>query len=141
MKLLVPTAVVAVLLTCGAVAFAAYDVRMVGVVFDPGAEQIKVTETITGDESVMYRFRPHKGQTLHVRLETDSDHTAFIVYAPGKWPGKVLHDSDESGAMEYRGEVGKTGPHAVSVFQSQRAIEQGLSSEFELLLEVTGSPE
>ncbi len=139
MKLLARAAVVISLSAFAALALSAYDVRMVGVVFDPGAEQIEVTETITGDESVMYRFRPKEGQTLHVRLEADNDHTDFIVYAPGKWPGKVLHDSDADGTMEYRGKVNRTGPHAVSVFQSQRALEAGLTSRFKLLLEVTGS--
>ena len=141
MKLFSRAAVFAALSVSAVLALAAYNVRMVGVVFDPGSDQLKVTEKITGDESVMYRFRPKEGQILRVRLDPENDHTDFIVYAPGKWPGKVLHDSDASGTMEYEGTVTQTGPHAVSVFQSQRAVTDGLTSEFELLIEVSGSAE
>ena len=141
MKLFSRAAVFATLTIYAVLALGAYDVRMVGVVFDPGSDQLKAAEKITGDESVMYRFRPKEGQVLRVRLDPDNDHTDFIVYAPGKWPGKVLHDSDASGIMEYEGVVTQTGPHAVSVFQSQRAVADGLTSEFELLIEVTGSSE
>lgn len=117
---------------------AAYDVRMVGIVFDPGADSADITDTITGDESVMYRFRPKEGQTLRVRLDADNDHTDFIVYAPGKWPGLVLHDTEESGRFEYEGRVGQTGFHAVSVFQGEDAVAEGRTSGYELVIEVTG---
>ena len=140
MKLFSRAAVFATLSLYAVLALGAYDVRMVGVVFDAGSDQLKTTDKITGDESVMYRFRPKEGQVLRVRLKPDNDHTSFIVYAPGKWPGKVLHDSDSSGVMEYEGTITQTGAHAVSVFQSQRAVAEGLTSGFEVLIEVSGSP-
>ena len=106
-------AVFATLSVYAVLAVGAYDVRMVGVVFDPGSDQLKTTDKITADESVMYRFRPKEEQLLRVRLKPDNDHTNFIVYAPGKWPGKVLHDSESSKVMEYEGTVTQTGAHAV----------------------------
>lgn len=119
-----------------AAALAAYDVRMFGVVFDDSAETFETSDKITADESVMYRLRPKEGQNLRVRLTPDNNHTDFIVYAPGKWPGEVLHDSETTGTYEYSGRVNKTGPHAVSVFQSQQAIAEGMTAEYELLIEV-----
>jgi len=127
---------IALLATCPVLAIGAYDVRVVGVVFDRGADQMEVADTIEGNESVMYRLRPKEGQAFRVRLSADNDHTDFIVYAPGKWPGKVLHDSDASGVMEYEGVVTKTGPHAVSVFQSPQAVEQQSTSNYKLIIEV-----
>lgn len=120
-----------------ATALAAYNVRMVGVVFDAGADTFESSDKLTADESVMYRFRPKEGQNLHVRLSPDNDHTDFIVYAPGKWPGEVLHDSEATGIYEYSGTVNRTGPHAVSVFQSQDAIADNLTGRYELLIELT----
>lgn len=129
--------VAALLAMFTALASAAYDVRMVGIVFDPGSDTAELADQITGDESVMYRFRPREGQILQVSLRPENDHTQFIVYAPGKWPGDVLHDSERSGSRDYRGRVDKDGFHAVSVFQDQAAIAEGRTSRYELVIRLT----
>lgn len=83
------------------------------------------------------RFRPKEGQNLHVRPSPDNDHTDLIDYAPGKWPGGVLHDSEAIGIYEYSCTVTRTGAHPVSVFQTQDAIADNLTGRYQLLIDLT----
>ena len=131
------TIAAALLMTTAALAFAAFDVRMVGIVFDSGSDSAEVTDAITGDEAVMYRFRPKMGQRIEVSLESDSDDAEFTVYAPGKWPGEVLHDSATDGSREFEGRIDRDGFHAVTVYQNQEAVSAGRTARYELEISLT----
>ncbi len=110
------------------------NVRMVGVVFDHGHDTAEITDEITGDESVMYRFRPKVGQIIHVSLRPNNQRTEFKLYAPGKWPGEELHDSKSSGSREFKGRVTKDGFHAILVSQDQGASKEGETASYDLVI-------
>ncbi len=115
-------------------AVAGDNVRMVGVVFDRGADTAEIADKITGDESVMYRFKANDGQFLQVSLRPDNQHTDFILYAPGKWPGEELHDSRATGSREFEGRLVKDGFHAVLVTQGGGANGGGKTSKYDLVI-------
>lgn len=97
MKHFAGIAAVAAFALFAATAFAK-DTRVVGLVFDKGAETATIPDETKGDEPVMYRFRAKKGQSLSVTLNPGSQNVDFIFYGPGKWPGRVMHDSAASGS-------------------------------------------
>ena len=105
--------------------FAGDNVRMVGLVFDRGHDTAEIADELSGDESVMYRFRPKVGQFIHVSLRPNNQHTEFKLYAPGKWPGEEMHDSKASGSREFKGRVEKDGFHAILVSREQGASGEG----------------
>lgn len=121
-------------------AHAAEDIRMVGVAFHKGADTADIADRLTGKESVMYRFRAKNGQLLQVSLLPKDRQTDFILYAPGKWPGRVLHDSTTGGTREFKARVDSDGVHAVKVFQRAGASPQGQAAEFELVIKLTDTP-
>ncbi len=125
---------VALLTLVAGLASAAYDVRMVGIVFDDGADTAELSDSITGDESVMYRFRAKDGQRLRVVLRPGNDNTHFILYAPGKWPGEVRHDSERGDGYEFDGRIDRDGFHAVTVFQEPDASRAGRRASYELVI-------
>jgi len=97
------------------------DTRMVGVVFHKGADTAHVVDEIKGDQPVMYRFKPAKGQALTVELRPKDQNTEFVLFAPGKWPGTELHDSAAKGSRQYSGKVDRDGMHAVLVSRAAGA--------------------
>ena len=107
------------------------DTRMVGLVFDPGAETAEITDEIAGSESVMYRFKGKPGQDLRVSLRPNNQRTEFVLYAPGKWPGEEMYRSKTGGSREYQGELHKEGMHAVQVFQTGSADQ---TSNYDLVI-------
>jgi hypothetical protein len=117
MKHFARIATVAVFALFAASAFAK-DTRVVGLVFDKGAETATIPDEIKGDEPVMYRFRAKRGQSLAVALKPLNRNTDFILCGPGKWPGTVMHDSAASGSQRFEGKVASDGPHAVLVSRS-----------------------
>lgn len=137
MKPLARYALAGLLTTFTAIAFAAYDIRMVGLVFDDGAPTAELADQITGDEAVMYRFRPRQGQLIEVSLKSDSDDAEFTLYAPGKWPGEIMHDSATDGDYDFRGRIDKDGFHAITVYQDQDAVRAGRSARYELNIKLS----
>jgi len=127
--------IAAVTLALAATVAHAKDTRMVGLVFDKGAETARVPDEIKGDEPVMYRFRAKKGQSLSVALNPENRNTGFILYGPGKWPGTVMHDSAASGSFEFSGKAQSDGPHAVLVSRSAGG-NTGEPARFELTITV-----
>ncbi len=117
MKYLARSAAIALFALFAASAFAR-DTRVVGVVFDKGAETAQITDEIKGDEPVMYRFRAKKGQFLSVTLNPKNQNADFILYGPGKWPGTVMHDSAASGSRQFDWKAQSDGSHAVLVSRS-----------------------
>lgn len=134
MRLLSHVTTAVLLAAFAAHAYPAEDIRMVGVAFHKGADTADIADKLTGKESVMYRFRAKNGQFLQVALRPKDQQTDFILYAPGKWPGQELHNSETVGSREYKGRVDRDGVHAVKVFQRQNASLQGQASEFELVI-------
>ena len=128
-----PKTTAALLALITAAAFAD-NTRMVGVVFDPGADTAELSDELKGDESVMYRFRPSRGQVLTVSLSAEDPDTAFIVYAPGKWPGDELHNSKTDGSREYEGEIDRNGPHAVLVFRDGETTDEEENAKYDLAI-------
>ncbi len=80
MKHFARIATVAVFALFAASAFAK-DTRVVGLVFDKGAETATIPDEIKGDEPVMYRFRAKRGQSLAVALKPLNRNTDFILCA------------------------------------------------------------
>ena len=107
------------------------NTRMVGLVFDPGADTAEITDEITGSESVMYRFKGRPGQDLKVSLRPNNRHTEFLLYAPGEWPGEEMYNSKAGGSREYRGELYRDGMHAIQVYQPGNA---GQTSKYDLVI-------
>ena len=107
------------------------NTRMVGLVFDPGADTAEITDEISGAETVMYRFKGAPGQDLRVSLRPNNQHTEFLLYAPGKWPGDEMYNSHAGGNREYRGELYRDGMHAIQVYQTGGA---GQVSKFDLVI-------
>jgi len=112
----------------------ANDTRMVGLVFDPGADTAEITDQITGSESVMYRFQAKHGESIHVSLRPDNQHTEFVLYAPGNWPGEKMYESKAGGSREYRGKLYRDGMHAIQVFQTGDASLGRLTSKYDLVM-------
>ena len=110
------------------------DIRMVGVVFDPGADTIEITDEITGPGSVMYRFEGEPGEMLQVSLRPDDQRTEFVLYAPGRWPGEEMYDSRTGGSRDFRGELYRDGMHAIQVIQTGGAADEARTSRFDLVI-------
>lgn len=134
MSLLLRRHAFGLLATCAMTACVASNDRMAGLVFDPGADTAELADQISGDESVMYRFQAKDGQFLSVSLQSDSEDTEMVVYAPAEWPGDVLFNSETSGGREYEGSINTDGVHAVKVFQNQEASKQGAISTYEVVI-------
>ena len=110
------------------------NTRMVGLVFDPGADTAEITDEITGSESVMYRFKGKPGQDLRISLRPNNQRTEFVLYAPGKWPGEEMYNSKAGGSREYRGQLYRDGMHAIQVFQAGNASSGGQISKYDLVI-------
>ena len=134
MKNIAKTAAAALLALFAASALAK-DTRMVGLVFDKGAETAQIPDEIKGDEAVMYRFRAKKGQSLAVALTPRNQNANFILYGPGKWPGTVMHDSAASGSYQFDGKAQSDGPHAVLVSRNPGS-DKGEPAKFDLAITV-----
>jgi hypothetical protein len=92
--------------------------RLVGAVFDKGAQTTRIADGIEGNQPVMYRFKPKKGQLVAVELRPRNQDTEFVLFAAGKWPGTELHGSAAKGSRQYSGQVDGDGMHAILVSQS-----------------------
>jgi hypothetical protein len=114
----IATTAVATLLALFDVTALARDIRMVGVAFERGAETAQITDEVKADEPVMYRFRAATGQDFAFVLSPKNRNVDLILYAPGKWPGTELHNSAAAGRLQYAGQVGRDGVHAVLVSRS-----------------------
>ncbi len=112
------------------------DVRMVGVVFDRGADTFETTDTIAGKESVMYRFKGKDGQYIRVSLRPNNQHTDFVLRAPGKWPGEEMYNSQAGGGREYEGQLYRDGFHSITVFQGR----SGGTSQYDLVVTLSDAP-
>ncbi len=129
------TVPVAAVLALASMHASADDTRMVGVVFDKGADTIEIADEVQADESVMYRLRAKEGQVLSVSLRPLDENTEFILYGPGKWPGEELHSSATDGRYDYRGQCRREGPYAVLVSRTPASAgREDEAARFELVL-------
>lgn len=127
----------AILLLAFSTAFATpfpKDTRVVGVVFDKGADTVKIPDETKRDAPVMYRVRAKKGQTLTIILSPENQNADFVLYAPGKWPGVVRHDSGAAGNRHYSGQIDSDGVYAIVVSPSPEGRDQGEPAKYELTI-------
>ena len=141
MKQIIST-VVLLMLTVSMVFASAFprDTRVVGVVFDPGEDTINIADETKTDAPVMYRFRATQGQSLSVALSTESEKADFKLYAPGKWPGIVIHDSGAGDGLHFKGKIEQDGAYAVVVSPSTKGKNQGASAKFDLMITLKSAP-
>ncbi len=108
--------------------------RVVGVVFDPGQDTINITDETKSEAPVMYRMRASHGQSLTVTLIPENQDADFALYAPGKWPGTLIHDSGAGDGLQFKGQIEQEGAHAVVVVPSTRGGTQLDSAKYELVI-------
>jgi hypothetical protein len=110
------------------------DTRVVGLAFDKGGKTITIPDEATRAAPVMYRFKAAKGQSLSVVLKSANQDAEFRLYAPGKWPGELVHDSAASGNRQYNARIDRDGTHAVVVAPGAGAGDTGAPVRFELVI-------
>jgi len=129
--------IIAMLLFTLSTAFAApfpRDTRVVGVGFEPGTDTTSITDETRSDAPVMYRFSAKKGHILTVVLKPENQNADFVLYAPGKWPGEVRHDSATVGNRQFTGDIERAGVYAVVVSPSPREGDKGAPVKFDLTI-------
>jgi hypothetical protein len=82
----------------------------------------------------MYRVRAKEGQTLTVILSPENQNADFVLYAPGKWPGVVRHDSGAAGNRQYSGKIDSDGVYAIVVSPSPKGLDQKVTAKCELTI-------
>jgi hypothetical protein len=114
--------------------------RTVNLAFPAGSTGTTVTETLTGEEMVLYRVGAEAGQTMAVTLETSNPAAYFNVYEPGRGPGDNAFVIGQltNPLNAWRDVLPTSGEYTVAVYLIRAAARRGESAEITLDVFVTG---
>lgn len=114
------------------------DIRTETVKFESGTSGAKITDQITGYESVLYRLGASAGQQMAVRLTATNASTYFNLYVPGKGPGDEAMFIGAITGNTFEGTLPASGDYGISVFLYRNAARREETSDFTLEISIDG---
>ncbi len=124
-------AIILALATSSMVAFA-QDARDESVQFAPGTSSAIIKETITGYQSVNYKFGAKAGQHMVVVLKTDNGSNYFNIFVPGKGPGDEAMFIGSQRGDHYEGTLPADGEYTVQVYLMRNAARRNEKAKYTL---------
>jgi len=124
-------AITFVLVTLSMVVFA-QDTRNELVRFAPGTSSETIKETITGYQSVNYKFGAKAGQHMVVILKTDNGSNYFNIFVPGKGPGDEAMFIGSTLGDRYDGTLPADGEYTVQVYLMRNAARRNEKANYTL---------
>ena len=127
------------LVLAGTVAIAQGDIRTERVQFARGAESAVVEGSITGYQTVDYRFGASAGQTMNVSLATDKGANYFNVLAPGETETPLFVGS--SSGSRFEGVLPARGDYTVRVYLMRSAARRNEVANYRLEIAIADAAE
>ncbi len=104
--------------------------------FQRGQSSATIQDRVTGAERVIYRLTASAGQTLEVKLSSNTRLVEFLLYGPSAWPnGRPLATSSIVGALvpelnRYVGRISASGDYRIVIRHLREVPSTGLQSAF-----------
>lgn len=124
-----------VFLLGSSLAFAAEPIKAQQIRFAPGASSTTVKGTISGDKIIDYKLRAKAGQTMSVKLKTNSTSNYFNVLPPGSESAVFIGSTSGN---EWTGTLTADGEYTVRVYLMRSAARRNAKANYALTVGITG---
>lgn len=124
-----------VLFLGSSLSFAAEPIKAQQIRFTVGASSASVKGSISGDKIVDYKLRARSGQTMSVKLKSNSTSNYFNVLPPGSESAVFIGSTSGN---EWTGTLTADGEYTVRVYLMRSAARRHESAKYTLTVGITG---
>ena len=113
----------------------AQDMQVKTIKFETGKSSAVVTGSITGYQTIDYKFSANAGQTLKIKLKTSNASNNFNILPPGSEDEAIYNGSIEG--TSYTGKLEKAGEYKIRVYLMRNDARRNATANYTLTVSVT----